>query len=66
MVANLYGPVEGKCHNASMLRMSGLMSILQNFPFGPQHEKLCVYGDPAYHLWCQLQAPFREAYLTKK
>ena len=66
MVANLYGPVEGKCHNASMLRMSGLMSILQNFPLGPQHEKLCVYGDPAYHLWCQLQAPFREAYLTKK
>ena len=50
MVANLYGPVEGKCHNASMLRMSGLMSILQNFPLGPQHERLCVYEDPAYHL----------------
>ena len=50
MIANLYGPVEGKRHDATMLRMSCLMPILENFSLGPQHERHCIYGDPAYPL----------------
>ena len=30
MIANLFGPVEGKRHDSSMLAMSGLMPILEN------------------------------------
>ena len=34
MIANLYGPVEGKRHDATMFRISGLMLILEKFFFG--------------------------------
>ena len=66
MIANLYGPVEGKRHDATMLRMSGLMPILENFSLGPQQERLFIYGDPAYPLRWYLQAPFRGAQLTQQ
>ena len=55
IIANLYGPVEGKHHDATMLRMSGLMPILESFSLGPQHERLCIYGDPTYPLRWYLQ-----------
>ena len=34
MIANLYGPVEGKRHDATIFRISGLMLILEKFFFG--------------------------------
>ena len=66
MTANLYGPVEGKRHDATMSRMSDLMPILENFSLGSQHERLCIYGHPAYPLRWYLQAPFRGAHLTQQ
>ena len=66
MIANLYGPVEGKHHDATMLRMSGLMPILESFSLGPQHERLYIYGDPTYPLRWYLQGPFRGAHLTQQ
>ena len=66
MIANLYGPVEEKRHDATMLRISGLIPILENFSLGPQHERLFIYGDPVYSLRCYLQAPFREAHLIQQ
>lgn len=64
LVANLFGPVEGKRHDSSMLVLSGLMPILENFSIGPNLERLCLYGDPAYPLRWYLQAPFRGAQIT--
>ena len=66
MIANLYRPGEGKRHDATMLRMSGLKPILEHFSLGPQHERLRIYGDPAYPLRWYLQAPFRGAYVTQQ
>ena len=66
MIANLYGPVEGNRDDTTMLRISGLMLILENFSLRSQHERLCIYGDPAYHLRWYLQAPFRGAYLAQQ
>ena len=63
MIANLYGPVKEKRHDATMLRISGLIPILENFSLGPQHERLFIYGDPVYSLRWYLQAPFREPHL---
>ena len=50
MIANLYGPIEGKRHDAKMMRISGLMPIIENYPLGLQHERPCINGDPAYSL----------------
>ncbi|XP_068738458.1 uncharacterized protein [Montipora capricornis] len=66
LVAHLYdGPVEGKKHDAAMLKDSGLLDDLERNAFSPvTGEAMCIYGDPAYPLRLHLQQPFREAPLT--
>ena len=66
LIANLYGPVEGKRHEAGMLADSGLLNELQQFSFSPRTGlPLCIYGDPGYPLRGHLQAPFRGNHLTQ-
>ena len=64
LVANLYGPVEGKRHDSGMLAMSGLLDALQRYSVSPYGNTLCIYGDPAYALRPCFQAAFRGAVLT--
>ena len=64
MVANLFGPVEGRCHDSGMLGDSGLFNKLQQHAYGPQHNLLCIYGDPAYPLRPHLMGPFKGAGTT--
>ncbi len=47
-----------------MLAESNLLADLERHAFSPDGEPMCIYGDPAYPLRVQLQAPFREAVLT--
>lgn len=56
--------VEGKRHDSRMLAESNLLQNLENHAFSPTGEPMCLYGDPAYPLRLQLQAPFREVQLT--
>ena len=58
MIANLFGPVEGKRHDCAILAMSGLLQTLQRFPHGPNGGVLCIFGDPAYPLRRDLLAPY--------
>ena len=64
LVANLYGPVQGKRPDSGMLAMCGLLDALQRYSVSSYGHTLCIYGDPAYLLRPCLQAPFREAVLT--
>ncbi|XP_028416427.1 uncharacterized protein LOC114540491 [Dendronephthya gigantea] len=64
IIANLFGPVEGRKHDASMLRDSNLLTTLEEHAFSPVGEPMCIYGDPAYPLRVHLQAPFRDRVLT--
>ena len=64
MIANLFGPVEGKKHDSGMLALSGLLPKLQQHSFAPNGNPLCIYGDPAYPLRLHLQGPFKGARLT--
>lgn len=47
LVANLYGPVEGKKHDSSMLAESGLYNKLEELHVLP-NGRPCIYGDSAY------------------
>ena len=60
LVANLYGPVEGRRHDAGMLKESGLLIILQRRAVTPTGDILCIYGDPAYPLRPHLMGPYRD------
>ena len=59
LIANLYGPVEGRCHDSRILGMSGLLQQLQQYSHSPAGAPLCIYGDTAYPHRVYLQAPFR-------
>jgi len=59
LISNLHGPYEGKKHDSGMLGHSGLLDQLQQFGHKPNGEPVCLYGDPAYPLRVNLQAPFR-------
>ncbi|XP_074611816.1 uncharacterized protein LOC141866231 [Acropora palmata] len=66
LVGHLYGPVEGRRHDSSMLASSGLLQELQRFSNSPiTGTPICLYGDPAYPLRAHLQGPFRGAALTQ-
>ena len=64
LVANLFGPVEGKRHDSGMLARSGVLNQLQQFSVDTNGNPLCIYGDPAHPLRLHLQGPFRGAELT--
>lgn len=59
LIGNLYGPVEGRKHDAGMLRDSGLLNVLERQAVNPAGDILCIYGDPAYPLRPQLMCPYR-------
>ena len=65
MIANLYGPVEGKRHDSSMLAQSGVLDKLERCSFNTQGNIMCIYGDPAYPIRPHLQVPFRGAMVTE-
>ena len=50
IINNPIGPVEGQHHDSSMLVMSVMMPVIENFQIGPNGEILHVSGDPAYPL----------------
>lgn len=64
IIANLADPYEGRKHDSGMLTDSGLLLQLQQYSYGPNRNSLCIYGDPAYPLCLQLQAPYRGPGLT--
>ena len=52
--------LEGRKHNARMLRYSGLLKKLEKNAFATDcRQIMCLYGDRAYQLPTQLQDPFR-------
>lgn len=63
LIAHLYGPVEGRQHDAYMLSASGLQSKLaritrqDGFPY-------VIYGDPAYGVSRTILAPYRGSSIT--
>lgn len=64
LIANLFGPIEGKRHDSAMLAQSQILQQLQIHSFDTNDNTLCIYGDPAYPIRQQIQGPFRGAHLT--
>lgn len=63
MIAHMFGPIEGRRHDAFMLGVSGLSDKLRRF-VQPNGEPYVIYGDPAYGITQNIIAPFRQARLT--
>ena len=63
LIAHLFGPIEGKRHDAFMLGESGLAQKLIRYNQASGLPYV-VYGDPAYGISRNILAPFRGAQLT--
>ena len=53
----MFGPIEGRRHDAFMLGVSGLSAKLRRF-VQPNGEPYVIYGDPAYGITQNIVAPF--------
>lgn len=62
--AHFFGPLEGRRHDAGMLRESVLLEQLEQSMNRPGGGVYSLYGDPAYPLRQHLLCPFKGAFLT--
>ena len=65
LIAHMFGPIEGRRHDAFMLSESGLQSKLQNFN-QPNGQPYVLYGDPAYRLSRNILSPFRGTHISSQ
>ena len=63
LVAHMFGPIEGRRHDAFMLSVSGLLNKLRSLE-QPNGQPYVLYGDPAYGVSRNVLSPFRGANLT--
>ena len=64
LIANLYGPIEGKRHDNAMLAEYRLLDQMLLHCNDANGHPSCVYGDAAYPLRAHLQKPFQGARLN--
>lgn len=63
LIANIFGPIEGRRHDSYMLSESKILPILQEWNAN-EPVPFCLYGDPAYPLRTELQAPYKGSTLS--
>ncbi|GFO47414.1 hypothetical protein PoB_007391900, partial [Plakobranchus ocellatus] len=69
LFAHMFGPMEGRRHDAAMFHESGIMTTLEEtmiYMNRPDGTPLCLYGDPAYPLRPHAMKPFMGARLTRE
>lgn len=64
MHVHVSGPVEGRRHDQTVFKESGLTDWLQEHSHGPNGEHLVIYGDAGYSLTRHVIVPFKGAHLT--
>ena len=45
---HVFGPIEGRCHDETLYKQSGLEILLEKHFRDPNGKSLYIYGDPAY------------------
>lgn len=62
---HVYGPIEGRRHDQTLYRQSGLHELLAEHSWSPDGDPMQIYGDPAYGLETHLFSPYKSATLTE-
>ena len=62
IIANLFGPLEGRRHDCFLLAVSGVLEQFETFNWTDRNGRnFCLYGDPAYPVRDFLIAPYKNA-----
>ncbi|EJD36683.1 hypothetical protein AURDEDRAFT_73974 [Auricularia subglabra TFB-10046 SS5] len=64
IIVFLFGPVEGRRHDQTVLNESGLLAWLDQHSHGPNGEHLVIYCDAGYAMTNRLIVPYTGAQLT--
>lgn len=56
---HVFGPVEGRRHDETLYKESGLEGLLATHFWNPDGTPLFVYGDPAYGIGAHLLSPYK-------
>ena len=64
IIIHVYGPVDGRRHDETIFKESGLSDLLAKYFWAPDGSPLFVYGDPAYSVSKHVMAPFKGPAIT--
>jgi hypothetical protein len=69
MIIHVFGPIEGRRHDETCFKQSGVLEILEKHFWTPgtsdTRQPLVVYGDPAYTVSTHVCTPYKGAALTE-
>ena len=63
IIGHMFGPIEGRRHDAAMLAESGILGILEQMS-DENGQPFYLYGDAGYPLRPQILSPFRGSNIT--
>ncbi|KIJ23155.1 hypothetical protein M422DRAFT_196275 [Sphaerobolus stellatus SS14] len=64
LVIHVFGPVDGRRHDETVYKESGLSDLLDKHFWTPEGQSLYIYGDPAYSVSAHVMAPFKGPSIT--
>ncbi|KIJ40478.1 hypothetical protein M422DRAFT_101351, partial [Sphaerobolus stellatus SS14] len=64
LVIHIYGPVDGRHHDETVYKESGLSKLLEKHFWTPEGQPLFLYGDPAYSVGPHIMSPYKGPVLT--
>ncbi|KIJ31630.1 hypothetical protein M422DRAFT_98767, partial [Sphaerobolus stellatus SS14] len=64
LVIHVYGLVDGRRHDETVYKESGLSAILDKHFWTPDGNPLFIYGDPAYTVSAHIMSPFKGPVIT--
>ncbi|KIJ51635.1 hypothetical protein M422DRAFT_243936 [Sphaerobolus stellatus SS14] len=64
LVIHVYGPVDGRRHDETVLKESGLADILKKHFWTTDGSPLFLYGDPAYTVGPHMLSPYKGPVIT--
>ena len=64
IVIHIYGPVDGRRHDKTVYKESGLASLLEKHLWTPDRQPLYIYGDPAYNVGPHILSPYKGPVVT--
>lgn len=66
IVIHVYGPVDGRRHDETVFKESGLVDLLEKHFWTPSGQPLYIYGDLAYSVGPHILSPFKGPALTQE
>lgn len=66
IIIHVFGPIDGRRHDETVYRESGLEDLLAKHFKTPDGQPLFIYGDPAYGVGPHILSPYKGPVVTRK